>query len=98
MIGIRGAKYNSPCLHGHGVVGVFKLQARIVGLSLLIEIVDDAPPSDPALWSSAASAAQRGGHGLRMIGELADEAEFFAMPDENRAMIKFCLMGQLRDD
>ena len=81
-----------------GAVGVFKLQAMIFGSDLLIEIVDDAPPPDPALWSSAASAAQRGGHGLRMIGELADEAVFFAMSDGNRAMIKFCLAGQLKDD
>ena len=42
----------------------------IVGSDLLIEIVDDAPPSDPALWLSAASAVQHGHHGLRMIGEL----------------------------
>ena len=81
-----------------GTVGVFKLQAMIVESDLLNEIVDDASPSDLALWSSAASAAQHGGHGLRMIGELEDEAAFFAMPDGNRAMIKFCLMGQLKDD
>ena len=49
-------------------VGVLKMKAMIVGSDLLIEIVDDAPPSDPALWSSATSAAQHGGHELQMIG------------------------------
>ena len=72
MIGTRGAKCNSPCPHGHGAAGVFKLQAIIVGSDMLIEFVDDAPPSDPALWLSAASAVQHGHHGLRMIGELVD--------------------------
>ena len=49
-------------------VGVLKMQAMIVGSDPLIEIVDDAPPSDPALWSSATSAAQHGGHESQMIG------------------------------
>ena len=44
----------------------------IVRSDLLIEIVDNAPPSDPALWLSAASAVQHGYNGLRMIGELVD--------------------------
>ena len=30
-------------------VGVFKLQVMIIGSDLLIKIVDDAPPCDPAL-------------------------------------------------
>ena len=38
-------------------VGVFKMQAMIVGSDLLIEIMNDDPPPDPALWSSATSAA-----------------------------------------
>jgi hypothetical protein len=72
MIGTQGVKFNSPCPHGQRAAGVFKLQAIIVGSDLLIEIVDDASPSDPALWLSAASAVQHGHHGLRMIGELVD--------------------------
>ena len=98
IIAIRGAKYNSPSPHCHGAVNFFKLRAMIVRSDPLIEIVDEAPPTDPTFWSLAASAAQHGGHGLRMIGELADEVAFFAMPDGNRAMIKFCLIGQLKDD
>ena len=72
MIGTLGAKCNSPCPHGHGAADVFKLQAMIVRSDLLIEIVDNAPPSDPALWLSAATAVQHGHNGLRMIGELVD--------------------------
>lgn len=74
--------------------GVFSLEAIITGSDLVIEIVDDAPPSDPSIWSSAAIAPEHGGQGLRMIEELADEAVFFAMPDGNRAVIKFRLTRQ----
>ena len=49
-------------------VGVLKMPAMIVGSDLLIEIVDDTPPSDPAIWSAATSTAKHGGHELQMIG------------------------------
>ena len=77
-----------------GAEGVFSLEAINTGSDLVSESVDDAPPSDPAIWSSAAIAPEHGGHGLRMIEELADEAVFFAMPDGNRAVIKFHLTRQ----
>ena len=38
-----------------------------------------------------------GGHGLQMTAELADEEVFFAMPDGNRAIVKFCPLKQPKD-
>lgn len=76
---------------GGDAAGQFSMQFWIDGDRLVIEITDNAPPSDSTTWNNAHRKPEEGGHGLVLVEAIAESVTFDMLENGNRATLCFAL-------
>ncbi|MGC6412587.1 MAG: ATP-binding protein [Candidatus Puniceispirillaceae bacterium] len=74
--------------------GRFAIGITVIDQHILVTLKDNAPPSDPASWSSAERKPEEGGHGLALVHQIAEKAHFMALEDGNQAQLLFAVCAK----
>ncbi|MDC0563958.1 ATP-binding protein [Alphaproteobacteria bacterium] len=77
--------------NGGETKGLLKLTLQFKKSRISVTIEDNAPPSNPKTWKITDRLPTEGGHGLKLIYNLASKAEFEATPNGNKAKLEFNL-------